>query len=75
MSSNKFGVIVQVQGQSPKCVQVGSGATVSSALKAAKLDPAQFGGSLTVNGDDAELSSRLKKDDHILATPKVAGGR
>ncbi len=75
MSSAKFGVIVQVSGQNPKIVQVGSGATVSSALKAAKLDPATFGASLTVNGDDAELGTRLSKNDHILAMPKVAGGR
>jgi hypothetical protein len=73
--ASKFTVRVQVQGQSPKIVNISAGATVATALKAAKLDPAQFGGSLTVNGDDAELSTRLHGADHILATPKVAGGR
>ncbi len=72
--STKLVVRVQVQGQSPKIVSISSSSTVASALKAAHLDPAQFGGSLTVNGDDAELSTRLKNADHILATPKVAGG-
>lgn len=73
--SSKLVVRVQVQGQSPKIVSISASSTVASALKAAKLDPAQFGGSLTVNGDDAELSTRLKNADHILATPKVAGGK
>lgn len=73
--ANKFGVIVSVQGQAPKIVQVGSGATVRSALIAAKLDPEALGGSLTVNHKDATLADRLSKDAFIQVSPKVAGGR
>lgn len=75
MASNKFGVIVSVQGQAPKIVQVGSGATVRTALSAAKLDPNSLSGSITVDGADAQLTDRLSKDAYILVTPKVAGGR
>lgn len=73
--AQKFGVIVSVQGQAPKIVQVGSGATVRTALLAAKLDPDALGGSLTVDSKDATLADRLKKDAFIQVTPKVAGGR
>ncbi len=70
-----FGVIVSVQGQAPKIVQVGSGATVRSALIAAKLDPDTLGGSLTVDHKDAAMSDRLSKDAFIQVSPKVAGGK
>lgn len=78
MASKKkgaFGVIVSVQGQAPRIVEVGSGATVRSALIAAKLDPDTLGGSLTVDHEAANLADRLSKDAFIQVSPKVAGGR
>ena len=37
MKTGEFGVVLQKQGQRPNLVIVGSGATVRSALKAAKI--------------------------------------
>lgn len=74
MATSKFAVILAVQGQAPKSVMVGSGATLRSALLAAKLDADTLGGSVTVNGESAELTQRVKRDDYIAVTPKVSGG-
>lgn len=73
--ASKIGVILEIQGQADKVVLVGSGATVKSAFTAAKLDTKNFTGSLTVNGDEADMSSRLHANDRIRVTPKVAGGK
>ena len=72
--ASKFPVVLAVQGQSPKPLMVGSGATLRSALTAAKLNPDTLSGAVTVNGDQAEMTQRIKRDDYIAVTPKVAGG-
>lgn len=76
MKTGQFGVIVQVQGKRPDMVVVGSGANVASALRAKKIDPANYAGKLTLN-DKAitDLTIRLKTNDLLAVTPDVAGGR
>lgn len=74
MSTAKFPVILAVQGQPFKTVNVGSGATIKSVLLAAKLDALALAGSVTMDGDQAELGDRVKRDAYIAVTPKVAGG-
>lgn len=68
-------VMLAEQGKAPRTVKVASGATLRSALTAAKLNPDALGGAVTINGEPAELNQRLKTDDYIAVTPKVAGGR
>ena len=77
MGSNKFSVVVQTQGQNPKPITVSPSATIRTALLAAGFseDSLSSLGSLRINSAEAELSQRLKKDDYITVTPKVAGGR
>lgn len=78
MANNKKSqtiVMLAEQGKAPRTIKVASGATVRSALTAAKLDPEALGGAVTVNGEPAELNQRLKTDDYVAVTPKVSGGR
>lgn len=74
MATQKFAVMLAIQGSAPKVVMVGAGATLRTALTAAKQDPAALGGAVTLNGENADLNTRLKKNDYIAVTPKVAGG-
>lgn len=73
--ANNMTVIVNEQGRPRKAVKVASGATVRSALKAFGLDPEKLAGAVSLNGDLAELGSRIKEGDFISVTPKAAGGR
>lgn len=76
--SQKFAVIVQTHGQNPKSIMVGSSATVRTALIAAGFQDDALGAmrdSIRVNAAGADLTQRLKKDDYLTVTPKVAGGR
>lgn len=72
--ASKMGVILKVQGQADKVLLIGSGATLRSALTAAKIDLKNFNGSFTVNGSEEDLSYRMKSNDEIRLTPKVQGG-
>jgi hypothetical protein len=74
-SKNKVPVLFGYQGQTPKAVMVGSGATIKSVLTAAKVDTSNLAGSISLNGEAAELGDRVKTNDLIELTPKAAGGR
>lgn len=67
--------MVQIQGQAPKLIEAPAGATLRKVLEAAKQNPENLYGAVTVNGANADMSTRLKKGDLIAVTPKVAGGR
>lgn len=74
MKTGEFGVVLQKQGQRPNLVVVGSGATVRSALKAAKITPESVEGRLTHNKGKADLNARLKTNDLLVISEPVTGG-
>ena len=75
MASKKIKVMLQAQGSKGRFLDLPQSATLRSALVAAKLDPETSKGSVTINGQAAELSDRLHANDYISVVPKVAGGR
>lgn len=74
-TKTKVAVVVSVQGKTPKAYLVPSGATLGSTLRAAGHNPDALRGSVTVNGETADMAKRVKKDDYIAISPKVEGGR
>lgn len=73
--SETFPVMLQVQGKAAEIVDVPKGgATLRSALSAAGHNPENYQGSVTIDGQAADLSDRLKRGQLIAVTPKVAGG-
>jgi hypothetical protein len=73
MAKNLISVMFGFQGQTPRIVKVASGATVKSVLAQAKVENPS--GSLSINGDAADLTDRVSAGDLIELTPKAAGGR
>lgn len=75
----KIKVYVQVQGQPGKIAELGGSATVRKALEAVKFTAAEIenaaNGGLTVDGEGADLGTRLKNNQMLVVTTKVAGGR
>ncbi len=75
MAKNPIAVMFGYQGQQPRIVKVSSGATVASVLKAAKVDTSNLAGSVSLDGEAADLTDRVKNGQLIELTPKAAGGR
>jgi hypothetical protein len=79
--SKSINVYVQVQGQPGKYVKgLSTSATVRQALAKAgfserEMDAAEGNDGITVDAASANLGSRLKNEQLILVTTKVAGGR
>ena len=70
-------VYLQVQGQQGRIVKLSPSATVRQALTAAGFSENEAKNSasgLTLDGSRAELSARLKNDQMLVVTTKVAGG-
>lgn len=78
MASKNISIYVQVQGQQGKIVKVSPSATVRQALLAAGFsenEAKNAASGLTVDGSRAELSTRLRNDQMLVVTTKIAGGR
>lgn len=77
-SNKKISIYVQVQGQQGKVVKLSPSATARQALLASGFsenEAKNAASGLTVDGALAELSTRLRNDQMLVVTTKVAGGR
>lgn len=76
-SNKKISVYVMVQGQQGKSVKLSQSGTVKQALIAigfSENEAKNAATGLTVDGEKAELSTRLRNDQMLVVATKVAGG-